>query len=304
MNDFSFIISPNDIGKRTDKFLSENISDISRSFIQNIIDSGNVLCNEKPIKPSYKLRENDFITVHIDDIKEVDILPVNIPIEILYEDEDILVVNKPKGMPVHPSNGHYDDTLVNSILYTHKDSLSGINGELRPGIVHRIDMNTTGSLIVCKNDETHRDIAKQIAAHSLTRKYVGIVHGRVKENEFTIDAPIARDPKNRQKNAVVLGGKEAITHVKVLETYKEFTYAEFVLETGRTHQIRVHMAHKGHPILGDDIYGPKKCPFKLDGQTLHAKTIGFIHPKTKEYIEVDAPLPAYFESLLNRFRNN
>ena len=227
------------------------------------------------------------------------IQPENIPLDILYEDEDLLVVNKPKGMVVHPSAGHYTGTLVNAVMYHCKNSLSGINGEIRPGIVHRIDMDTTGSLIVCKNDESHLAIAEQIKIHSINRIYRGIVCGVVKEEEGTIHAPIGRHPIDRKKMAInEKNGKDAITHYKVLERFEKYTYMEFKLETGRTHQIRVHMASIGHPLLGDPLYSNGKSSYKLQGQTLHAMTIGFIHPKTGKYIEISAPLPEYFEKIL------
>ena len=241
------------------------------------------------------------ISVLIPDAIETSIEPEDIPLDILYEDNDVLVVNKPKGMVVHPSAGHYSGTLVNAIMYHCKDSLSGINGEIRPGIVHRIDMDTTGSLIVCKNDESHVAIAEQIKEHSCNRIYVGIVCGNVKEDEGTIDAPIGRHPVDRKKMAInEKNGKPAVTHYKVLKRFGKYTYMQFKLETGRTHQIRVHMASIGHPLLGDELYS-KNCPFKhLQGQTLHARTIGFIHPRTKEYMEFSAPLPKYFDDLLQK----
>ena len=226
----------------------------------------------------------------------------NIPIDILYEDEDILIVNKPKQMVVHPAPGHPNGTLVNAVLYHCGDSLSGINGVLRPGIVHRIDQDTTGSLIICKNDNAHLKVAEQIAEHYLTRRYLGIVHGRLPKDEGVIDAPIGRNPKDRKMMAINrINGKEAITHYKVLQRFKDYTYCEFRLETGRTHQIRVHMASIGHPILGDPLYGPKKCPIKgLVGQTLHAWKIGFIHPRSGEYVEFEAPVPEYMSNLLKK----
>ena len=226
----------------------------------------------------------------------------NIPIDILYEDEDILIVNKPKQMVVHPAPGHPNGTLVNAVLYHCGDSLSGINGVLRPGIVHRIDQDTTGSLIICKNDNAHLKVAEQIAEHSLTRRYLGIVHGRLPKDEGVIDAPIGRNPKDRKMMAINrINGKEAITHYKVLQRFKDYTYCEFRLETGRTHQIRVHMASIGHPILGDPLYGPKKCLIEgLVGQTLHAWKIGFIHPRSGEYVEFEAPVPEYMSNLLKK----
>ena len=227
----------------------------------------------------------------------------DIPLDILYEDADVLIVNKPKGMVVHPAPGNMTGTLVNAVLAHCREDLSGINGVLRPGIVHRIDKNTTGALIVCKNDNAHRSIAAQLRVHSSNRVYRGIVHGAITEDNFTIEGNIGRDPKERKRMAVVrTGGKPAVTHVKVLERLNGYTYCEFRLETGRTHQIRVHMASKGHPLLGDDLYGPRKCPFPLEGQTLHALMIGFVHPSSGEYMEFSAPLPEYFSKLLDKLR--
>lgn len=290
-----------DIGIRIDKYLAEILPEKSRSYYQKAIDSGFVLVNGKQVKSKYQTKLGDEILVTIEPVKEIDIVPENIPIDILYEDEDVIVVNKPKGMVVHPAPGHYSGTLVNALMYHCKDSLSGINGEIRPGIVHRIDMNTTGSLLVCKNDKAHNDIASQIKVHSINRIYHGIVVGNFKESEGTIDAPIGRNLKDRKKMAITPNGREAITHFTVLEQYKGYSYVQFKLETGRTHQIRVHMAHLNHPLLGDDVYGKAKSG--LQGQTLHAMTLGFIQPTTREYIEVDAPLPVYFQDLLTKYRN-
>lgn len=289
-------------GERLDKYLSILYPEQSRSFFQKLIKDGHVLVNDTPEKANYRLRVEDLISVTIPDAVETPILPENIPLDILYEDDDLLVVNKPKGMVVHPSAGHYTGTLVNAIMYHCKDSLSGINGEIRPGIVHRIDMDTTGSLIVCKNDESHIFIAEQIKEHSVTRKYRGIVYGGVSDDEGTIDAPIGRHPTDRKKMAIVPNGKPAVTHYRVLQRFERYTYMEFQLETGRTHQIRVHMASIGHPLLGDAVYSSGKSPFHLQGQTLHAMTIGFIHPATREYLEITAPLPDYFEKILRDLR--
>lgn len=288
-----------DSGIRIDKYLASALPEKSRSYYQKAIDSGFVLVNGKQIKSKYQTKLGDEIVVSIEPVKEIDIEPEDIPIDILYEDEDVIVVNKPKGMVVHPAPGHYSGTLVNALMYHCKDSLSGINGEIRPGIVHRIDMNTTGSLLVCKNDKAHNDIASQIKVHSVNRIYKGIVVGNFKDEEGTINAPIGRNPKDRKKMAVVSDGREAITHFTVLEQFKGYSYVQFKLETGRTHQIRVHMAHIGHPLLGDDVYGK---PVKgLEGQTLHAQTLGFIQPTTGLYVEVNAPLPEYFENLLAKY---
>lgn len=290
-------------GERLDKYISMLFPEQSRSFFQKIIKEGHVTVNNKPEKANYRLRIEDLVCVEIPDAVETQILPENIPLDVLYEDEDLLVVNKPKGMVVHPSAGHYSGTLVNAIMYHCKDSLSGINGEIRPGIVHRIDMDTTGSLIVCKNDEAHIAVAEQIKIHSVNRIYRGIVYGVVKDDEGIIHAPIGRHPTERKKMAInEKNGKDAITHYKVLERFNKYTYMEFKLETGRTHQIRVHMASIGHPLLGDTLYSNGKSPYKLQGQTLHAMIIGFVHPKTKEYIEISAPLPEYFEKIIRDAR--
>ncbi len=288
-------------GERIDKYLSEQIEDMTRSHIQKLIKENMVRVNGMTVKSNFKLSASDQIEVEIPELKEPDILPENIPLDILYEDQDILVVNKPKGMVVHPAPGHYTGTLVNAIMYHCKDNLSGINGVMRPGIVHRIDMDTTGSLLICKNDRAHQALAEQLKEHSITRKYHAIVHGRLKEDEGTIDKPIGRHPIDRKKMSVhCTNGREAVTHYRVLKRFQQFTYIECQLETGRTHQIRVHMSSIGHPILGDQVYGPAKCPYKLQGQTLHAKVLGITHPTTGEYMEFDAPLPDYFQGLLEK----
>lgn len=290
-----------DAGTRIDKYLSEELPDISRSYIQKLIKEDQITVNGKVIKANYKVSTGDIVRFDEPELKEPDILAEDIPLEILYEDSDLLIVNKPKGMVVHPSAGHYSGTLVNALMYYCKDDLSGINGVLRPGIVHRIDMDTTGSLLVCKNDFTHNDIAEQLKVHSIKRVYHAIVHGVLKEDEGTINAPIGRHPIDRKKMSINhKNGKEAVTHYKVIKRFKNFTYIQCQLETGRTHQIRVHMASINHPLLGDINYGPAKCPFKLQGQCLHAKIIGIVHPRTGEYVEADAPLPEYFESLLEK----
>lgn len=291
------------VGMRLDRFLTEMDSEHTRSFLQKVITDGGVLVNDKPAKANYKLRLDDMVELDIPEPVELEVLPEDIPLDILYEDADVLIVNKPKGMVVHPAPGHTVGTLVNAVLYHCKDELSGINGVIRPGIVHRIDMNTTGSLIVCKNDKAHQDIADQIKVHSIHRVYRGIVIGRVSDDEGVIHAPIGRHPIDRKKMAInEKNGKDAITHYKVLQRFERYTYMEFVLETGRTHQIRVHMASIGHPLLGDEVYGPAKCPYQLQGQTLHAMTIGFKHPSTGEYVEFSAPLPEYFQHLLEILR--
>ncbi len=290
-------------GERIDRFLSENLEDLSRSYIQKLLKDGSILVNNQTVKANYKTNEDDDIIVRIPDPEVPDILPEDIPLDILYEDDDILVVNKPKGMVVHPAPGHYSGTLVNAIMFHCKGCLSGINGVLRPGIVHRIDMDTTGSLVICKTDRAHQILAEKLKSHSITRRYHAIVHGNLKEDAGTINAPVGRHPVDRKKMSTKAPcGRPAMTHYKVLERFGDYTYIECELETGRTHQIRVHMASIGHPILGDAVYGPMKCPFKLEGQTLHAKILGFEHPVTGEYMEFDAPLPEYFVSLLERLR--
>lgn len=305
MQEEAFEVQYEQEGERLDKYLSEIYPDFSRSFFQKLIKSGQILVNGISQKPSYAVNADDLVSVKIPDAVETAIEPENIPLDILYEDDDVLVVNKPKGMVVHPSAGHYSGTLVNAIMYHCKDSLSGINGEIRPGIVHRIDMDTTGSLIVCKNDESHVKIAEQIKAHSANRIYVGIVCGNVKEDEGTVEGAIGRNPVDRKKMAInEKNGKPAITHYKVLERFKNYTYMQFKLETGRTHQIRVHMSSIGHPLLGDPLYSSGRSPFKhLQGQTLHAQTIGFVHPRTGKYMEFSAPLPDYFVKLLKMLKS-
>lgn len=288
---------------RIDKFLSEKMGEQSRSFLQKLIKDQLVTVNQRVVKANYKIQPGDHIAVSLPEMKEPDIVPEDIPLDILYEDEDVLVINKPKGMVVHPSAGHYTHTIVNAVMYHCKDNLSGINGVLRPGIVHRIDMDTTGSIVICKNDQSHQCLAQQLKEHSITRKYRAIVHGNIKEDEGTIEGAIGRHPVDRKKMAInEKNGKPAVTHYRVLERFGSYTYVECQLETGRTHQIRVHMASKGHPLLGDVVYGPAKCPYSLQGQCLHAMTLGFIHPKTQEYMEFQAPLPEYFVCLLQKLR--
>ncbi len=291
-------------GERIDRFLSGDLEGLSRSYIQKLLKEGGITVNGKAVKSNYKLNAGDEILVQIPDPEPMDILPEDIPLDILYEDEDILVVNKPKGMVVHPSPGHYSHTLVNAVLFHCGGRLSGINGVLRPGIVHRIDMDTTGSLLICKNDRAHQILADDLKEHNITRRYHAVVHGNLKEDTGTVNAPIGRHPVDRKKMSTKApNGRHAVTHYRVLERFGNYTYIECELETGRTHQIRVHMASIGHPILGDAVYGPAKCPFKLEGQTLHAKILGIKHPSTGQYIEFDAPLPEYFETLLNRLRS-
>ena len=296
------IIPPEMEEERLDVCLNEFIENMSRSRIQKICKDGLIFVNGTVKKPGYQVKADDEIRVTIPEIQELNIEPENIPLDILYEDDDVLVVNKEKGMVVHPAAGHYSHTLVNALMYHCKDRLSGINGVMRPGIVHRIDRDTSGSLIVCKNDNAHRLIAEQLKSHSINRIYHAICIGNVKEDEGTIHAPIGRHPIERKKMAIVPNGKDAITHYKVLERFGNYTYMEFKLETGRTHQIRVHMASIHHPLLGDEVYGPGKSSFHTQGQVLHAKTLGFVHPVTGEYIETNAPLPDYFESILRKLR--
>ena len=301
MEEFRFEITEELEDERIDKCLTELMDSLSRSYIQRMVKEGQVMVNGEPVKGSYRLKCDDKIAFFLPEAQEPNIQPENIPLDILYEDDDVIVVNKPKGMVVHPAAGHYSGTLVNALMYYCGDRLSGINGIMRPGIVHRIDMDTTGSVIVCKNDKAHNCIAEQLKEHSITRRYHAICQGVLRENQGTIDKPIGRHPTDRKKMAVnERNGKCAVTHYKVLQRFEKYTYIECELETGRTHQIRVHMASVGHSLLGDEVYGSGKCPFKLQGQVLHAKTLGFVHPSTGEYVEVDAPLPEYFVELLKK----
>lgn len=302
MNEVIFDIIPEMEDERIDKCLCGYMESLSRSYIQKIIKDGNVYVNDLPVKANYKVRVDDRVRFIIPDSVEPDIPAQDIPLDIIYEDSDILIVNKPKDMVVHPAPGHYEGTIVNAVMFHCKDALSGINGVMRPGIVHRIDKDTTGSLIICKNDEAHNDIASQLKEHSINRCYRAIVWGRIKEDGI-INAPIGRHPNDRKKMAInERNGKHAVTHYKVLERFDKFTYIECRLETGRTHQIRVHMASIGHPLLGDDVYSSAKSPYKVHGQTLHAMVLGFVHPSTKEYMEFEAPLPDYFEDILRKLR--
>lgn len=285
---------------RIDKYLAEACPELSRSYIQKLLKSGQLLVNGKSVKASYVVAGDDHIELDVPEAVEPEIEAEPMDLDIIYEDPDIILINKPKGMVVHPAAGHYSHTLVNGLMYHCKDQLSGINGVMRPGIVHRIDMDTTGVLIACKNDMAHNSIAAQLKEHSITRRYQAIVHGIIKEDSGTVDAPIGRHPTERKKMSINYNhGRSAITHYKVLKRLGQFTYVECRLETGRTHQIRVHMASLHHPLLGDAVYGPARCPVPgLTGQTLHAGILGIVHPRTGEYMEFIAPLPDYFEKLI------
>lgn len=299
MKEYTFVVSDEYENERVDKFLTANFEDLSRSYIQKQINDGNLLINEKTEKSSYKLKPDDTIKLSIPDSVIPDILPVNIPLDIVYEDIDVAIVNKPQGMVVHPAAGHFDDTMVNALLYHLEGRLSGINGVLRPGIVHRIDKDTSGLLIVCKTDTAHNNIALQLKEHKCNRVYHAIVHGNIDKEEFTIDAPIGRSNDDRKKMCITSTGKPAVTHVKVLERFNGYTYIECKLETGRTHQIRVHLASISHPLVGDPVYNTRKDPIKCSGQLLHAKHIGFLSPSQNRFLEFDSELPDYFEKALN-----
>ena len=288
---------------RLDKYLAEQFPEQTRSYLQKLIKDGAVLVNGKCVKTGFQLSKGDEVSVSIPEPKELDVLPQKMDLDIVYEDEDVILINKPKGMVVHPAPGHTTDTLVNGLLYHCKDHLSGINGVARPGIVHRIDRDTTGILIVCKNDKAHNSIAAQLKEHSINRRYRALVHGNIKEDTGTVEGPIGRHPIDRKKMSInERNGKPAVTHYRVLERFGNYTLIECKLETGRTHQIRVHMTSVGHPLVGDEVYGPAKCPFKLQGQCLHAMVLGFVHPTTGQYMEFSADLPEYFEELLKKLR--
>ena len=290
---------------RLDKYLAEQFPEQTRSYLQKLIKDGEVLVNGKNVKTGYQLSKGDEVSVNIPEPKELDVEPQKMDLDIVYEDDDVILINKPKGMVVHPAPGHTTDTLVNGLLYHCKDNLSGINGVARPGIVHRIDRDTTGILIVCKNDMSHNSIAAQLKEHSINRRYRALVHGNLKDDTGTIEGPIGRHPIDRKKMAInERNGKPAVTHYSVLERFGNYTLIECKLETGRTHQIRVHMTSIGHPLVGDEVYGPAKCPFKLQGQSLHAMVLGFVHPRTGEYMEFSADLPEYFEDLLRKLRQD
>ena len=300
----SVTVLPEEEGQRIDVFLAGRLPEHSRSFFQGLLAEGAVVCKGQPItKTGRKVKAGEEFVVTIPEPKELEAVPQDIPLDILYEDEDLLVVDKPKGMVVHPAAGHPDGTLVNAVLFHCQGSLSGVGGTLRPGIVHRIDRDTTGALVVCKSDLAHRSLSDQLFVHSITRRYRALASGVFKETEGTVDAPLGRHPVDRKKMAILReGGKRAVTHYRVLEQFRDCAYLECRLETGRTHQIRVHMASIGHPLLGDPLYGSGKNPYHLEGQALHAMVLGFDHPRTGEYIECTAPLPAYFEELLERLR--
>ena len=292
-------------GQRVDKLLSAALEDMTRSAVQNLIESGCVTCGGKVLSKSAKLKPGELIQVELPEVRPLEVLPENIPLDIVYEDGDLLVVNKPKGMVVHPAPGHENGTLVNALLYHCGDSLSGINGVARPGIVHRIDKDTSGLLMVAKNDFAHTRLAEQIQAHTFTREYSAVVYGTFKVESGTVDQPLGRHPTDRKKMAVLPGSssaRQAVTHFWVVKRFQEFTQLRLRLETGRTHQIRVHMAYLGHPVAGDPVYGPKKVIASLEGQCLHAGKIGFVHPRTGEYMEFQAPLPLYFTEFLRKLK--
>lgn len=298
-----FLVEEDGDGIRIDRYLSLQLEEISRSYLQKLLKDGLVLVNGLPVKSSYKLCKHDRVSLTLPQAILPEIVAEKMDLDIVYEDKDVILINKPKGMVVHPAAGHYSQTLVNGLMYHCKEELSGINGVMRPGIVHRIDMDTTGILIVCKNDASHRSIAAQLKEHSITRVYEAIVNGVIKEDSGTVNRPIGRHPVDRKKMGInEKNGREAITHYRVLERFQKFTHIECQLETGRTHQIRVHMASIHHPLLGDEVYGPASGSSALQGQTLHAKTLGIVHPGTGEYMEFFAARPEYFENLLEKLR--
>lgn len=295
-------VDEQDEGLRIDKYLSNIFKDKSRSFIQGLIEKENVKVNSKPLKSNYKLKKADEIEIMIPEPEILSVEAENIPIDIVYEDEDVIVVNKAQGMVVHPAPGNYNGTLVNALLYHCKD-LSSINGVIRPGIVHRIDKDTSGILVIAKNDDAHNKLSEQLKDHSMKREYYALIEGRLKNNDGTIDKPLGRCKKDRLKIGIIEDGKRAVTHYEVVERYNGYTLVKCVLETGRTHQIRVHMASIGFPLVGDPLYGFKRQKFKLEGQVLHARTLGFIHPRTGEYMEFTSELPQYFCDLINKLKN-
>ena len=294
------IVNENDKGKRLDIYIAENFNELSRTMIKKLIESNNILVNDKSEKVSYKVQANDNISIDVPEAKETKLKAQEIPLDIIYEDRDIIVVNKPKGMVVHPANGNPDGTLVNAILSICKNSLSGIGGELRPGIVHRLDKDTSGLIIVAKNDKAHINMSEQIKERNVKKTYIALVRGNVPEEEATINMPIGRSTKDRKKMAVTKNGKQAITHFKVLKRYSKYTLLEIKIETGRTHQIRVHMAEIGYPVVGDAVYSNGKNEFGIEGQMLHAYKLEFMHPITNKHMELTAPLPQYFEKILKK----
>ena len=302
----NFIVDKDNVSKRLDIYLSENIEDVTRSYIKILIDDNKVLVNNKSQKSGYKIKLNDSIDVTFEEKKNEDIIAQDIPLEILYEDDDIIIVNKPKGMVVHPANGNYTGTMVNSLMLSHQGKLSSINGVIRPGIVHRIDKDTSGILVVAKNDNAHKKLAAQFKVHSIKRKYIALVKGIIKEDSLTIDMPIGRSIKDRKKMAVTnKNSRSAVTHIAILKRFysSNVTLVEAQLETGRTHQIRVHMAYIHHPLVGDEIYGKKDNKFKVQGQMLHAKYLGFVHPSTGKFIEFEKDVPEYFKEVLKSLEN-
>lgn len=304
MNILNLTVGQEEKAVRIDRFLAEKYPDFSRSYLQKLLKDQAVSVEGRPVKANYKVQPGAEIRIEIPELEPLDIKPEAIPLDILYEDEYLLVINKPKGMVVHPAAGHTEGTLVNAVMAHCGENLSGINGVLRPGIVHRIDKDTTGALLVCKEDSVHRDLAEQLKEHSIKRRYRAVVRGNLKEDQGTIEGPIGRHPTDRKKMAVNhKNGKSAVTHYRVLERFGQYTYVECRLETGRTHQIRVHMSSIGHPLLGDTVYGSARDPFHLQGQALHAMILGFRHPVTNDYMEFEAPLPEYFLKLLEKLRN-
>ncbi len=302
----NFIVDKDNVSKRLDIYLSENIEDVTRSYIKILIDDNKVLVNNKSQKSGYKIKLNDSIDVTFEEKKNEDIIAQDIPLEILYEDDDIIIVNKPKGMVVHPANGNYTGTMVNSLMLSHQGKLSSINGVIRPGIVHRIDKDTSGILVVAKNDNAHKKLAAQFKVHSIKRKYIALVKGIIKEDSLTIDMPIGRSIKDRKKMAVTnKNSRSAVTHIAILKRFysSNVTLVEAQLETGRTHQIRVHMAYIHHPLVGDEIYGKKDNKFKVQGQMLHAKYLGFVHPSTGKFVEFEKDVPEYFKEILKSLEN-
>lgn len=299
-----YIVLEEDKGQRLDTYIAKIDENITRTSAQRLIEEENILVNGKKQKVSYKIQNNDKITIEIPEPKQIELKAQNIPLDVIYEDSDIIVINKPKGMVVHPANGNPDGTLVNAILSRCKDSLSGIGGEIRPGIVHRLDKDTSGLLIVAKNDKSHVKMSEQIKNHEVKKTYIALVRGVLKENEATINMPIGRSNTDRKKMAVVKNGRNAITHIKVIKRYNKYTLLEINIETGRTHQIRVHLSHIGFPVVGDYTYSNGKNEFGIIGQCLHAKALDFKHPITQKEIHLEAPLPEYFRDILNKLDNN